>query len=332
MYLPASYSVAALFMFITMLAWGSWANTTKMDPKWRFELYYWDFSIALLLTTLIFAWTLGSFGNSGPSFIQNLSNDYFAPIAKAVISGIIFNVANILLVAAIVIAGMSVAFPIGIGIALVLGTVFSYILVTIGNAFLLFLGIFFVLIAIVLAAIAYRRKESKEEGGVHSSTKGIVLSVISGILMSFFYPFLASSIKGATSLTPYTALFFFGCGVMVCTLILNPFLMKKPITGEPLLMSEYFKGSAKQHFMGLFGGFIWCIGLAFNIIASTNAGPAIAYAFGQGATLIAAIWGVFIWKEFAKVERVKPLLFGMFLFYLLGLVSIGIAKLVETGG
>ncbi len=319
-------------MFITMLAWGSWANTTKMDRNWRFELYYWDYSIALLLTTLIFAWTLGSFGDSGPSFVHNLSNQHFAPIAKAIISGIIFNIANILLVAAIVIAGMSVAFPIGIGIALVLGTIFSYILVTKGSAFLLFLGIFFVLIAIVLAAVAYRRKESKEEGGVHSSTKGIVLSIISGILMSFFYPFLAASIKGSPSLTPYSAVFFFGCGVMVCTLILNPFLMKKPITGEPLLMSEYFRGTAKQHFMGLLGGFIWCIGLSFNLIASTNAGPAIAYAFGQGATLIAAIWGVFIWKEFAKVEKVKPLLFGMFLFYLLGLVSIGIAKLVGIGG
>ncbi|MCH9633888.1 MAG: hypothetical protein S4CHLAM7_06220 [Chlamydiae bacterium] len=319
-------------MFVTMLAWGSWANTTKLDKNWRFELYYWDYSFGVLLTAFIIAITLGSFGSSGPSFFQNISQLAWGGEAfKAFLSGIIFNGANLLLVAAITMAGMSVAFPIGIGIALVLGTFFSYLIVSQGNIFFLFLGILFVLLAIFLAAKAYRKKEAQENPGSHTTKKGILISVLSGILMSFFYPILASSIKQGSSLSPYSAVFFFGIGVVFCTLIFNPILMKKPIFGQPLSMNLYFQGTAKQHFIGLLGGIIWCIGLSFNIIASTNAGPAIAYAFGQGATLIAAIWGVFIWKEFAKVRAVFALLFGMFLFYVLGLVSIGIAKLVERG-
>lgn len=330
MYLPGSYLVAVLFMFISMLSWGSWANTTKMDKSLRFELYYWDYSIGVFITGLIFAWTLGSFGNSGASFLQNLSHLNLEDAVKALASGALFNIANILLVAAITIAGMSIAFPVGIGIALVLGTLLNYLVASKGNAFTLFLGIFFILVAIILAAVAYKRKESQENPSSSPSKKGILLSIISGILMSCFYPILAKSIQTGSSLTPYTGIFFFGIGVLICTFIVNPFFMKKPISGEPISIKAYFRGSSKQHLIGIFGGLIWCVGLSFNLIASTNAGPAIAYALGQGATLIAAVWGVFIWKEFSKVQKVSYLLWGMFLFYFLGLVSIGIAKLIPN--
>ncbi len=311
-----------------MLCWGSWANATKMDKNWRFELFYWDFSIGVILTSLIFAWTLGSLGDSGPAFWNNLIHAHFSDIGKALVSGVIFNIANILLVAAISIAGMSVAFPVGIGIALVVGTILSYLVSAKGNPFFLFIGILLVLFAIVLTAVAYSKKEEQEKGG-DVSTKGLILSIVSGVLMSFFYPILADSINVRSSLTPYTAVFFFAVGLFVCNLVANYYVMRKPFSGDALSMQSYFSGSTKQHLIGTFGGLIWCSGLSLNIIASTNAGPAIAYAFGQGATLIAVIWGVFVWKEFSHVKNVFSLLAFMFLCYLSGLVSIGIANLVN---
>lgn len=327
MYLPSSYNMAVILMFITMLCWGSWANTAKLDKNWRFELFYWDYATGVLLTSLLFALTLGSIGSLGTSFFNNIANANMEILGKAFAGGVIFNIANILLVAAISIAGMSVAFPIGIGIALIMGTLLSYLVAPQGNIFFLSVGITLVLLAIILAAIAYKKKDN-QENKTHTSKKGILISIISGILMSLFYPLVASTMKGSPSLTPYTAVFFFALGVFVSNWIVNYIFMRIPITGSPLSMQAYFKGSLKQHLIGIFGGFIWCVGMSFNIIAATNAGPAIAYAFGQGATLIAAIWGVFVWKEFAKTKQVYPILVLMFLFYLLGLISIGMAKLL----
>lgn len=315
-------------MFITMLCWGSWGNAAKMDKTWRFELFYWDYSIGVLLTGIFFAFIFGNLGSEGQSFFANLTSAGASSMIEAIFSGVIFNIANILLVAAISIAAMAVAFPIGIGIALVAGTVFSYFVSPQGNPFFLFLGVVLVLAAVLFDAVAYRRKELEESGSVHTSKKGIAISIVSGILMSLFYPIIADSMQGPTGLTPYTAIFFFVIGVFVCNWFVNAILMKTPISGSPLSMSMYFKGTVLQHGIGILGGVIWCVGMTLNIIASINAGPAIAYAFGQGATLIAAIWGVFIWREFAGAKSTYALLFLMFICYALGLVSIGIAKLV----
>ncbi len=324
MYLPDSYGVAVTFMFVTMLSWGSWANASKIDKTWRFELFYWDYSLGVLLTTLLFGFTLGSFGSSGESFLENISHLSYPVVAKALLSGILFNGGNILLVAAISIAGMAVAFPIGIGIALVLGTLLSYWVAPKGNIYLLGFGVLLVLVAIVLDALAYKRAENKAGA---TPKKGILLSVICGILMSLFYPIIADSMRGEGALTPYTAVFFFAVGLFVCNFGVNTLIMKKPVRGPALSFKDYFLGRPRQHLFGLLGGFVWCVGMSLNVVASTSAGPAVAYAFGQGATLIAALWGVFVWKEFSHAKHVRSLLVFMFLFYLLGLFFIGIAKL-----
>lgn len=326
MYIPETYSISVFFMFITMICWGSWANMAKLDTTWRFELFYWDYTIGILLTSVLFAVTFGSFGSSGEPFFQSLQTVHFGSFGKAFLSGIIFNIANILLVGAISIAGMSVAFPIGIGIALVAGTIFSYLVKPVGYPLFLFSGVTLVLIAIILDAIAYKRKEAGSKNS--SLKKGVMISIISGVLMSFFYPFIASSMRGTHPLTPYSAIFFFAIGVFLSNFIVNTIFMKKPVSNTPLSKSDYFNGTAKQHWMGIFGGVIWCVGISFNVIASTNAGPAIAYAFGQGATLIAAIWGVFIWKEFKSAPNTFSLLFWMFFCFFFGLFFIGLAKLI----
>lgn len=330
MYIVESYPIAILFTVITMVCWGSWANTQKLTAKsWRFELFYWDYVIGILLFSAILGLTLGSTGTAGRSFIADIQQADLKNIGNAVLGGIIFNASNILLVAAMAIAGMAVAFPVGVGIALVFGVLVNYINDPKGNVLLLFVGVGLVVIAILLDAIAFK-KMSKTNNKV--SSKGIILSVAAGVLMSLFYYFVAKSMFANFSvpepgkLSPYTALFFFAVGVFVSNFLFNTIFMKNPVEGLALNYSDYFKGGFKSHIMGILGGIIWIIGMSLNILASGKAGFAISYGLGQGATLVAAIWGVFIWKEFKGADKkVNNLIALMFLAYLGGLACIILA-------
>jgi glucose uptake protein len=315
-----------------MLCWGSWANTTKLtNPSWRFELFYWDYGFGILLTTFILAFTLGSFGSEGRPFMQDLQQANRENIISAIGGGVIFNLANILLVAAIAIAGMSVAFPVGIGIALILGVVVNFIANPKGNPVLIFTGVAFILIAILINAGAYRKLRA--QSAVKVSEKGLILSVLSGCLMGLFYKYVAGSMAGdfqhpeAGKLTPYTALVFFGAGVVISNFLFNTIQMKRPFIGSPLQYSDYFKGKISDHIIGVFGGAIWCIGMSLSIIASGKAGPAVSYGLGQGATVVAALWGIYIWKEFAKGPAgTKTLLNIMLFLYIIGLAMIILSK------
>ncbi len=330
MYIVESYPIAILFTVITMVCWGSWANTQKLTSKsWRFELFYWDYVIGILLFSAIFGLTLGSTGTAGRSFIADIQQADLKNIGNAVLGGIIFNASNILLVAAMAIAGMAVAFPVGVGIALVFGVLVNYVNDPKGKVLLLFVGVGLVVIAILLDAIAFK-KMSKTNNKV--SSKGIILSVAAGVLMSLFYYFVAKSmfanfsVPEAGKLSPYTALFFFAVGVFISNFLFNTIFMKKPVEGSALNYSDYFKGGFKSHLMGVLGGVIWILGMSLNILASGKAGFAISYGLGQGATLVAAIWGVFIWKEFKGADKkVNNLITFMFLAYLGGLALIILA-------
>src|SRR5665811_2135964 len=143
MFVVHSLPVAILFCVITMLGWGSWANTQKLagKEKWQFQLFYWDYAIGVFLFSLVFAHTLGSFGTAGASTAENLHAADVGFILPALISGVLFNLSNILLVVGIDAAGMSVAFPVGVGLALVLGTAVSYIQNPKGQPVLIFSGL-----------------------------------------------------------------------------------------------------------------------------------------------------------------------------------------------
>jgi glucose uptake protein len=331
MFVLDSYALAVVFCVITMLCWGSWANTQKLARKeWRFELFYWDYAIGVVLISAILALTLGSFGHQGRSFLADLGQAQSRSLISAFIGGVVFNAANILLVAAIDVAGMAVAFPVGIGLALVLGVVVNYVSTPLGNPVLLFAGVALVVVAILLDAVAYRRLTAGSKG---ISRKGLMLSVACGILMGFFYRFVADSMSmdfsnlEAGKMGPYAAVFVFSIGVLLSNFVFVTYLMKKPLSGAPLSASDYFKGDALTHGIGVLGGVIWGIGMSFSIIASGQAGFAISYGLGQGATLVAALWGVFIWKEFkeAKAGTGKYIAL-MFMFFFVGLAMIIMAR------
>jgi glucose uptake protein len=331
MFIVESYFVAVLFCIVTMLCWGSWANTQKLVAgQWRFELFYWDYVIGIILFSLLLALTLGSFGTEGRPFLEDLRQASAPNLWSALIGGIVFNLANILLVAAIAIAGMAVAFPVGIGLALAIGVVVNYIRAPVGNSVLLFSGVVLVLLAILLNANAYRRMMKQTKG---VSTKGLALSVIAGCLMGLFYKYVAASmypdftVPEPGKLGPYAAVFVFSLGIVVSNFVFNSILMARPFAGEPVTYGQYFRGSFKTHMAGVLGGAIWCLGMSFSIIASDKAGPAISYGLGQGATIVAALWGIYIWKEFSQAPKgVHTLLRLMLLCYIAGLALIIIAR------
>jgi glucose uptake protein len=336
MFIVENYTMAIILCVITMLCWGSWANTQKLASKeWRFQLFYWDYAIGVFFLALLLAFTLGSSGSGGRGFMADLQQADRQWLESAFLGGVIFNLSNILLVAAIDIAGMAVAFPVGVGLALVLGVITTYHSTKVGNVPMLGLGVAAVMVAIVLDALAYKRLAS---GGQKTPIKGIVISIAAGVLMGFFYKYVAQAMGQidpltnaleAGKLSPYTAIVLFSTGLLLSNFLWNSLMMVKPFTGAPVPFGDYFtKGNARLHLVGILGGMIWNVGMSFSIIASTKAGAALSYGLGQGATMIGACWGVFIWKEFKGAPKgTNGLLAAMFLFYLIGLAVLILSKM-----
>jgi glucose uptake protein len=331
MFIVQSYPLAVVLCVVTMFCWGSWANTRKLASKdWRFELFYWDYAIGVVLLTLLFGLTLGSSGGAGQPFGADLGQASGSSIGSALVGGAIFNLANILLVAAIEIAGMAVAFPVGIGLALLIGVVVNYVADPIGNFALLASGVALVTLAIVLDAVAYRRLAG---AAVAVSTKGLILSIACGIFMGMFYRFVAAAMYAdpahaeAGKMGPYAAVFVFAVGIFLSNFVWNTLVMKKPFVGAPVAFADYFRGNFNTHLTGILGGVIWGVGMSLSLIASGRAGFAISYGLGQGATMVAAFWGVFIWKEFrAAPPGTSKLLAAMFACFLSGLALIVLAR------
>ena len=277
----------------------------------------------MLLLTLLFAFTLGSMGEYGRGFLDDVRQAQGKYIGYAMLGGVVFNIANILLVAAIDIVGMAVAFPIGIGLALVIGVITTYRVDPSGNPVLLFVGVACVAAAIILDALAYRRIPSS---GQKTTVKGIVLSILCGVLMGQFFQFVAKAMppldhiansEMAGMLTPYTALVFFALGLFLSNFVVNTLVMMKPFVGNPMPFGDYFtKGNLRLHLVGIVGGMIWGVGMSFAILAGDTAGYAISYGLGQGATMVAALRGVFVWKEFKDAapgtNRLLALMFALF--------------------
>ena len=333
MFIINSYALAVVFCFITMLCWGSWGNTQKLAGKtWRYELFYWDYVIGMVLFSLLLGFTMGSTGTEGRSFVADLSQASPAAVGWVILGGVIFNASNIMLSASTSLAGMSVAFPLGCGLALVLGVINNYLEQSKGNPMLLALGVLFVVVAIICNGMAAGRVSKQGNSGANSK-KGIILAIVAGLLMSTFYRFVVKGMDinnfeqpAEGMLTPYSAIFIFSLGVLASNLLLNTYVMKRPFVGEPVTYGEYFKGSLSTHLVGVLGGAVWCLGTAFSYIAAGKAGAAVSYALGQGAPMVAAFWGVFIWKEFKGADRKTGYLLAlMFALFIIGLGIIVVA-------
>ena len=327
MFQPDSYAIALVMMVTTMICWGSWANMMKLVPNWPFQLFYWDYVLGVLLVSLLLGLTLGSTG--GPAaMIANLRQADMTSILYALAGGAVFNIANLLLVAAISIAGLAVAFPVGIGLALVVGVLLNYAIAPAGNPLLLFGGVALVLAAIAVDALAYRTRGSD---GSHNVARGLKLAIACGLLMGIFYPLVTKSSARPTGLGPYSVSFVFSVGVLISALVFNTYLMRRPITADaPCGFAQYLATTPRTHIVGIVGGAIWGTGMTFSLVAGTThyVGPAVSYAIGQGATMVSAAWGVFVWREFATAPgSARKLLALMFALFLIGLGMVAAAPL-----
>jgi glucose uptake protein len=324
MFTPQSLGIALIMMITSAICWGSWANTYKGVKNYRFELFYWDYAVGIFLISLILAFTMGSTGNNSTSFLNNVRAADTANIVHAMVGGALFNLANLLLVAAIDMAGLAVAFPISIGIALVVGVVLSYALQPKGSALFLAFGVACALIAVILDGKAYG---SMAKMGRSVSKKSIITCIVSGILMGLWAPFMTHAMTRGNTLGPYSAAVFLTLGALLSCFIWNIYFMKHPLVGDPVSFSGFFRGPTSGHLLGLFGGVIWGVGTVFNLVAGSFTGVAISYAIGQSAPMVAALWGVLVWKEFeGSGPKAKFYLALMFVFYALAIALVAHAN------
>jgi glucose uptake protein len=324
MFTPQSLTIALLMMITSAICWGSWANTYKGVKNYRFELFYWDYALGIFAVSLILALTMGSTPHDSSSFLNNLHSADTTNIVSTMVGGAIFNLANLLLVAAIDMAGLAIAFPVSIGIALVVGTVLSFALQPKGNAIFLALGVACALIAVILDGKAYGSRGGQ---GRSVSRKSIVICIVSGVLMGLWNPFVAYGATRGNVLTPYSSVVCLTLGALLSCFIWNLYFMKHPLVGEPVNFGRFFGGPASGHLLGLIGGCIWGIGTVFNVVAGKATAFAISYAIGQSAPMVAALWGVFAWKEFAGApSKARLYLTLMFVFYCLGILLVAKAN------
>ena len=325
MFVPETFPIALLMMVTSMICWGSWANSYKLTKDYRFELFYWDYAIGIFLISVVLALTLGSMGSTPEGFFANVRQADTSNFVYAMAGGVIFNVANLLLVAGIELVGLAVAFPVAIGIALVVGVVLSYAVQQTGDPILLGLGVLLAIVAVIMDGQAYAKMSAERQV---VPRKGIMVCVVSGLLMGLFAPLVTRALTVGQVLSPYSIAVFFTLGALLSCFVVNVYFMRRPIAGEPVTFGDYVAARPVDHGLGILGGAVWGIGTVFNFVAASLVGVAISYAIGQAAPMVAAAWGVFVWNEFRGAPRSSKLyLAAMFILFPLAIVVISRAYL-----
>jgi glucose uptake protein len=344
MILPHTQFSAILVLILGLVCWGSWANTYKLADKWRYELYYFDWMFGAMVATVILALTAGSLGYDGFSFRDDLMIAGKRQWLWAFLAGVIFNFGNMLMVACLSIAGLTVALPMAAGVGMIVGAGVSFALAPSGQPVFLLLGCALMAGAVVAAAFVYRhmlvlRHEKTARAGKAkstrrpSSTKALVLAIASGVLLGSFLSLLDLARQGDIGLGPYSTSVLFVFGALASTFILNLFLMNLPVEGEPLEVFEYFHGSWKSHLYGLAGGAIWSAGLVALLVVATlpppmRPGPVAVYGLSQGWPVLAALWGIVAWKELQGGDGRVTVFAGLQLLLLVGGIALlGLAPL-----
>jgi glucose uptake protein len=322
LFLPSSFSVALLMMLLGMFCWGSWPNTYKLTHGWRYELFYWDFALGIFLSSLLVAGTLGSlFGL--PTFWQNLLSADRSALVYAFLAGVLWNLGNVLLMAGVALVGMAVVFPVSIGLALVVSTIGSYLVMPRGDPLWLFAGVAFVFAAVTLNSFAYRTAARERQ---NTSKNGLLVCLGAGILISTATPLVGKALSAPSPLGPYGITSLFTLAALISTFPVMGYFMQRPLAGKAVAAADYWKGSLNEHSAGLLGGFGWAMGSVLTFTAANLVGIALAGAIGQANPLVAALWGLLVWKEFRDApRRSKVLLAFMFGLYILGLVLLALS-------
>ena len=330
-----------ILLLIGMLCSGAWASTFKAaGSKWRFELYYFDFAIGVFLAALLAALTLGSLGWDGFSFLDDVRNAGKRQELFSFLAGCLINLGNMMLLAAVSMTGIAVAFPICLGLAVTVAAIWNNILNPgTTNSLLLGAGVFCLIVTTVVASMAFKVNTMNtlvklvQQGKTKStkktfSAKGLFLAVVGGVLMGSYTPLMELARDSEIGLGPYGLIVTFAVGIVFSTFVYSLFFMNLPVQGKVLDFGEYFKGNARAHYMGFLGGVLWVVALLSSFVVAkadpiAQVPPVLAFAFSQGGTLLGTLSGLLWWKEFGDADsKVKGLLTSM-----LVLLAVGIALL-----
>lgn len=359
MILAQNPTQALLLMVIGMLCWGLWASMFKLTGKWRHELFYFDVAIGLAIAIAIYAFTVGSLGFDGFSFFDDLMHCGKRQWLMAFGAGAIFNLANMLMMGAVVVAGLSVALALSLGGSLMIGLGFSLIMADSANHLLMFAGTACLLVALVMIAVAYsflisaRQDQMVKEGKVKttgavpgynkgmivstnapSATKGLLLAIVAGALMWAMIPLANKARAGDFGMGPYSLAAMFVFGMFVSTFVYNLFFINLPVEGEPVDILAFFQGSIKQHLIGFGAGILLSTGIVAMFVAQAGSpdsgkawfAPSTWYALRQGAVLLGAVFGVFKLQDFRDADgRTRSLVWTFLLLFTAGLVAIALA-------
>ena len=367
MILPGSYFLSLILLLLSLICLGSWANSLKMaGSKWRFELYYYDFTLGAFVAAVIIAFTFGSLGLDGFTLMDDLKLAGKRQDAFAFVAGAIFNLGNLLIVAAISLGGMAVALPVGLGLALIVGSALGYFMNPGGSIILLAVGCAAVLGGITFNIMAFRQFSAMKaqaaaaaraaaaaelaasqtapaapvrsrKPGRKKATAGkvLLLAILGGILAGVFHPLLSFAQVGENGLGPYSAAMIFTIGMLMSTFVYNLFFMNLPVQGAAVDLGQYFVGSVREHASGAAGGVIFYLGMLFAMIVTraegtAHVGTSLTTAATQGALVLGAVWGLVVWKEFDGAESNVRLWLGVMLGLLL--VGIGVVSVASLYG
>lgn len=351
MIFPTTNLASLLLLTLTLVCWGSWANMQKYLAKnrWRFELFYVDFAVGVLACMVIAAYTLGSMNGQELTFQDNLLITGYRKMAYALGAGVVFNIGNMLLVGAIALAGMAASFSIAFGVGAVLGAIFAYSASPHMNPILAFGGMVLFVAAAAVAAFSY--SGAAEALATSESNKplrpdprsrnapirigparAIFLSVAAGIFMGLSTPLVDSAREGENGIAPYGIAILFAAGLFGCALVAVPFFINFPVQGVPITAGTYFKGTMMQHIFGIFSGLVWGVGalaawVSVSAPASVQAGPALTYAFLECSAVLAAVWGLLVWKDLAWSSRFRTYTGGALVLFLIGVGMVSVAYL-----
>jgi glucose uptake protein len=346
---PTTQFTVLLLLVISAFCWGSWANTFKVIKTWRFEYFYYDFTAGILLTTVIAAFTLGSMNSQDLTFQDNFLLASFRKMAWALASGLVFNLGNIFLLAATAVSGMSVAFPIALGIALVADAIWDFAYNPQASILLLFSGVFLVTIGIVMNILAYLWRQDERASAAQTplqadprsrnapkrqanlAPRGVILAIVGGLALGAFFPMLSEATAGETGVSPYGVAVLISGAVFVSTLLFVPFFLFFPVLGEPGQIRGYFGGDTRQHAVGILGGALLGGGLLAGLLAAgaprvMQPGRIAEYALDHTALLIAAVWGLLVWREFkGSSHRVRMMVVAMLVLLVAGVGMVAVA-------
>jgi glucose uptake protein len=331
-------------MILSLLCLGSWAAMFKLAGKWRFELFYFDFAVGLALAALIYAFTVGNLGFDGFSFLDDLQHAGKRQWLFGFLAGVIFNFANMLLMAGVSVAGLSVAFPMSMGVAMLVGTLMSVIARAGANPLLMGVGCLLLFTSVLVNALSYRflglqQHEEQARAGQAKSTrrpssaKGVIISMVSGVLMGSFGPLLEKARAGEVGLGPYALAAMFACGVFLTTPVFNIFFMNLPVEGDPVDLAMFFELNLKQHLLGFFAGMLWFTGVLSAMITGSVPdqiqGDQVSRAILlQAWPLLAALWGILVFRELKGAEgRIKFMSLLMLALFLCGMAMIALAPI-----